>query len=192
MVEIQGDLKITQIPLNETREEDKVDIAIIKLLKSCSDELKKRFTFLEIENIDNKHKELLSHQYFFCGYPISKTNVDKQNVEIFPEPLKVRTKIANGEFFEKYGYDRGIKWILEYDMHKQINVSSNQKQISPDPKGVSGGGLWTIPFNPKVKIEETEMKLVGIMTDFYFQDDIVMATNINIVVDIINKEFLNI
>lgn len=190
LVEIQGELKITQVPLNKTRDDDKIDIAIVKLSKSCSDELKKRFIFLDENQIDYHHLELDSHQYFFCGYPIQNTEVRNMEMEIFPIPLKVRTKITKKDLFETPDYDNGTKWILEYDRRNQLNISKKEKQISPHLKGISGGGLWSIPYNQKIKVEDTEIKLVGIMTDYFeLQDGVVGATNVSLVQSIIKNKF---
>ncbi len=65
-------------------------------------------------------------------------------------------------------------------------------QFSPHPTGVSGGGLWTIPVDPQIPIILTNVKLIGIMTDYFDRSDqVVCATNIALVRDIIQARFMS-
>ncbi|MCD8529315.1 MAG: hypothetical protein LRY25_00270 [Flavobacterium sp.] len=130
LVQIQGEMRVTKFQLNETREDDKIDIAIVKLTKACSNDLKKRFIFLDEIQIDFNHLELDSHQYFFCGFPVVDTNVDIQQIKIFPVPMKVRTKITKKKLFEATDYYKGSKWILDYDRLKQLSVVNYEKKNS--------------------------------------------------------------
>ncbi|MEB8345089.1 hypothetical protein OO010_03465 [Flavobacteriaceae bacterium KMM 6898] len=190
LIELQGLLVTTALPLSQEREDDKIDLGIIKLNKACSKEIAKRFRFIELNEIDYEHSFLTSHQYMFCGYPNETTVVKNMEMEINPIPLKVRTKMTNKELFIVPDYAIGTKWILDYDRNKQINISSKNLEHSPLPKGISGAGLWSIPCTPAKSIEDTDIRLIGIMTDYFeLQDKVVCATNIKLVLDIIKKKF---
>lgn len=191
IIPINGELYTTPIPESGERKGDTVDIAIVKLNKECTDDLAIRFKFLSVSEIESKHKEVPSHQYMFCGYPTETTEVRNMEMKIFPKPLKVRTKIAHKELTKVPDYIDIPKWILEYRRIAQINVSSDQIAPSPHPKGVSGGGLWLIPCNPSIPIEQTKMKLIGIMTDYFDgSDEVVTATDISVITNIIDSHFI--
>lgn len=192
LIDIQGVLVVTEIPNGGEREDDKIDLGIVKLTEDCAREIEKRFRFLTITDIDLEHVELKSHQYMFCGYPVETTVVKNMEMIINPIPLKVRTKIVRKEFKKVPTYTAGSKWILGFDRSRQINISKQQVESPPHPKGVSGAGLWSIPVNPNIPIEDTDLKLVGIMTDYFEQGDhVVCATNILLVLEVIKKWLKN-
>lgn len=190
LVEIQGVLIITEVPIGGIRDDDKFDIAVVQLTEDCYKEVEKQFSFLTINEIDSEHVKLNSHQYVFCGYPIATTVVKNMEMKIHSDALKVRTKMLTKDLLIVPSYPNGSKWILDYNRNNQFNIRNQMLQLSTHPKGVSGGGLWTIPFNPEIKIENTDMKLIGIMTDFFEQhDNAICATNIKLILDIINTNF---
>ena len=192
LIEIQGTLVVTEIPKGGEREDDKIDLGIVKLTEDCSKEIENRFRFLTITDIDSEHVELKSHQYMFCGYPVETTIVKNMEMAINPTPLKVRTKILRKEFQKIPAYTTGSKWILDFDRSRQFNISKQEEESPPHPKGVSGAGLWTIPVNPNIPIKDTDSKLIGIMTDYFEQgDNAVCATNIKLVLEIIKKELID-
>jgi len=191
LVEIQGELLTSQIPLDGDREDDKFDIGILLLKKECSDELEKRFRFITIDEIDRNHKALKSHQYMFCGYPVQDTIVLNMEIKIYPTPLKVRTKLTERQLVNLPKYSKNSKWILDYKRTTQKNIVSDEDQTGSHPKGVSGAGLWSIPLNFNLNPNQTKMKLIGIMTDFFEgNDQVVCATNINIIIKIIESQFI--
>lgn len=191
LIPINGELYTTPIPESGNRKDDKVDIAIVKLTKECKDDLARRFRFLSSSEFDSEHTEVPSHQYMFCGYPVETTEVKNMEMRILPKPLKVRTKITNKELTKVPDYSDTPKWVLEYRRIAQLNISTDQVTVSPHPKGVSGGGLWLIPCNPNIPIEETNTKLIGIMTDYFDgSDEVVTATDISIITNIIEKHFI--
>lgn len=187
LIEIEGNLMVTKVPKGGCREDDEIDLGIVKLTEDCSKEIEKRFRFLAITDIDFEHIELESHQYMFCGYPVETTKVEEMKAN--PIPLKVRTKIVKKKFQTVPTYVVGSKWILDFDRSRQFNISKHEIESPPHPKGVSGAGLWSIPVNLNIPFEETEMKLIGIMTDYFeMGDHAVCATNINIVMQAIKNK----
>lgn len=189
LIEIEGTLLTTEIPKGSHRRDDKIDIGIVRLSEDCSIKIGKRFRFLTESDIDLLHIELESHQYMFLGYPIETTIIDRQEMSIIPTPLLVRTKILGHKLLVNLPkYEKGTKWILDFDRGKQINISKQIEEFAPDPHGVSGSGLWSIPVNPGLPVESTNMKLVGILTDYFAGGDkVVCATNIRLFIDAIKK-----
>ena len=191
LVNIQGNLVVTKIPIGGVRDDDKIDLAIVQLTDDCVLEIEKRFRFIEVNEIDSEHATLNSHQYMFCGYPVETTVVKHMEMIINPIPLKVRTKITNKELLLVPTYATGSKWTMEYDRAKQINILKDKAELSPHPLGISGAGLWSLPCKPDIPIDETDIKLIGIMTDYFeIADSVVCATNIKLILEIIEKYFI--
>ncbi len=191
LVEIEGKLVTTEIPKSGERSDDKMDLGIVQLSEDCAKGIEKRFHFLNVTDIDADHSELPSHQYMFCGYPVETTEVKRMEMIIEPIPLKIRTRIINKKFTTVPTYIKGSKWILDFDRNQQFNIVKRKEEPTPSIVGISGAGLWSIYCTPNMLVENTNMKLIGILTHHFWTDKVVCATNISVVLAIIKKEFEN-
>lgn len=146
-----GDLTILQrpkvittaIPDGGTRANDKIDLATFKL----SDNEAKRFAelgwqFITVGSIDPNDVNRPGKKYIFTGFPSSKNkcNFSQKTVKPFSYSAKCITKSI--EEITSFGFKHPIHIVVEFDPKSMMTPDKN-RITAPNPKGMSGGAIWT-------------------------------------------------
>ena len=182
-----GDLITTKVPTGGNREDDLIDISIFKLNTSSSEAISKRSSFLTTEDIlINNRKLLESYEYYCFGYPISNTQAHAETKTHKVIPLGFRTKAHTGDTYGVKNFPKYSKFKVIYDQERLQSLN----MAAFDPKGISGSGLWEIPFADFCITGIESCKLVGILTDHYmFGNNLIVATRMDLITEIIRQRF---
>lgn len=132
----------TPMPASGTREDDRIDIAFLRLDNATADLLALTFYFLPFGCIDAGDKISPSRHYMFTGYPKSRSHL------FSPRDHKMRAKAHS--FTGHTLAPKAIRGMgFDPDMHVVVNFKRNEMTdetgkvvTAPDPDGISGGAVW--------------------------------------------------
>lgn len=175
-IAIEGDFKGIALEEGQNREDDKIDLAVVKLATHVVIEISSIFEFLSLDRIDINHNISNLNDYCLYGFPNIWTEKIVENQEFKSMPLFLRTQLNIEQKRTVPKYVKNSKLIVEY------GGSPNH----PVAKGLSGSGLWFLPQNSD-GIED--ISLVGILTDCFEYDKVITATRIDILTEILRQRF---
>ena len=176
----------------ENKENDEIDIVVFKLEDETVENIKTKFNFMNLHNLELNHKISDKREYYLFGYPNEWTSTfyeSEDNKGYIPNPLILRVKSKSGKFIKVPDYKKNSKIIVDYHNNDYENKLDSKYSTLPDPKGMSGCGLWYMPMKENIIDSEKHIKLVGIATDFYFQDNAITVTVIDIIAEVLRQRF---
>lgn len=154
--------------VNRKRKDDKLDIAVLKLLGDEDiDLLKSNFVFYNFKDADINHKPIPQIPYYIVfGYPGSYTKMqNKYRKESERKVFVFNSRTIDFKNSEKYGYSSSNIFI---DYPKQIQKDDNERLMTPpNPEGISGSGLWQITDSVNLNSKNWHYKLVGVMIELH-------------------------
>lgn len=136
------------------REDDKIDVSVVKLEIESAQELLNVFNPIDIEEVGFKHSLKNDDLYFSAGYPYTKTKYKRNSNIIKSQSYKLRSIPILDYNFAKFGFCHTTTIAIKFD--KEITSASiTYPHLAPDLKGMSGSGLWYI--------EDGRKSLIGIV-----------------------------
>jgi hypothetical protein len=164
LLRLGGDLIWNKAP--NSRNQDRIDIAIHRLCPETIQRIGNKYKFLDSSELGINHGFIQSNMYQSIGFPatMSKFNAYKQAIK--SKPFIFNTRPADREIYKQLQCDEKLNIIVVYDKNKIVNYKTGKQQTGPDPYGISGSGLWFIPYQEKSAGEKLEKRLVAIMTEW--------------------------
>jgi hypothetical protein len=96
---LNGEVKYTDVSLSAIN--DKVDLTVWKLQKDVSDDIARRYRFLDSNHLGDRHNVNTRLRYLVVGFPVSQTKYNPVKKAIRSNPLVYLTKIAEPKYYEK-------------------------------------------------------------------------------------------
>ena len=172
----------------ESKTNDKIDLTVWKLEDSVASDLEQKYNFLDLEQLDLNHSVAQEYRYILTGYPVTRSKIKKHIDKIKVDPFVYLTKEADKDLYKKMDFEEHSNIILMYD--KEIKTfGTKERRHNPKPIGLSGSGLWFLPNFIVEKGQRVPFKLAGIMTEWKKQQNVVIATRIHIVTELIRKHY---
>lgn len=178
-LKVGGSLYNSPMPVSGVRDDDKIDISVLKVDEVSKIELLRNFVPLNIGEIEVSHKIQEFGTYFSLGFPVSKTKKLWGKNEIKSTAFSYQSQIIPNYDFEKDGFHESTTIALKFD-GKVTSSSNPYTHKAPQLYGVSGSGLWRF-------FEKDKKSLVGIMIEKETGSGAkaVLATRIDVVIKII-------
>ncbi|MBF8151312.1 hypothetical protein ITJ86_15500 [Winogradskyella sp. F6397] len=176
----------------KNKKNDEIDIVVFKLDDETVENIKTIFNFMNLHDLELNHKISDKREYYLFGYPNEWTRTfyeSEDNKGYIPTPLILRVKSKSGKFIKVPDYKKNSKIIVDYNNNDYNNELDSKYSTLPNPKGLSGCGLWYMPMKENVIDGKKYIKLVGIVTDFYFQDNAITVTVIDIITEVLRQRF---
>jgi hypothetical protein len=190
VVKLGGEWITKSLPQGKKREEDKIDVAILKLDNESIEFVKNRYEFLQDNDIQVNHKIIEAPLYSAIGFPASRNKFNKYKNELKSNPFIYITHPASNEIYYQLECNTFLNIIIHYDKQNVFNHKTNQYITGPNPWGISGGGLWYVPSQLVKSGGKIEKKLVGILTEWPIKNrKYWIATKIDIYTEIIRKKY---
>jgi hypothetical protein len=180
---------VNYTPTKTSKENNQIDLCIWKIEENVVKKIKNVFQFLDLNKTPFDYDIINTPNYLLYGYPLSRTKKNPIKRKITPEAFCFLTKVASSNLYKNYGFETHSNVVLEYDILKIQSFGSNIIKKGPKPKGISGGGLWFIPNLLMEKGKCPIYNLVGILTEYISESDIVVATRIHLVGEILRQKF---
>ena len=188
MLRLGGDL--TGNKASGHRNDDRIDIAIIKLDQETVRKLGDQYDFLSSAEIGVNHEFKHLAMYQSVGFPATMSKFNRYKNELRSRPFIFTTMPAEAKVYEELNCESFSNVIVHYDKKRVKDYSTNKIQTGPDPLGISGSGLWYIPSQLKTKAEKVNKKLVAIMTEWPKENrKFWIGTRIDLFTEIIRQKY---
>jgi len=176
-----GRLVSSEIPNTGKREDDKIDISILKLCEKSTKEMLKNFTPIEDTEIELAHNQDKYNTYFSVGFPQTRTGPVWGEKRIRSIGFTYQSEIDFDFSFEKYGFKKSTTIPIKFD-GEIINAKNPHPHLAPKLKGISGSGLWHF-------FDKDKKSLIGILIERINDIDnkVIVATKIDIVIKMIEE-----
>ncbi|KAB1070541.1 hypothetical protein F6U93_01810 [Tamlana haliotis] len=189
-VQLGGEWTINKLSPNEKREEDKIDIAILKLDNESIEYVKKQYSFLNHSELGINHEVKELPYYTAIGFPCSKNKFNKFKNKLDSKPFIFNTMPAKPEIYSELNCKPFLNLIVHYDKKNVIDYEKNLKITGPDPFGISGGGLWHVPVQLVEKGNKVNKKLVAILSEWPSKNrKFWICTRIDVFTEVVRKKY---
>lgn len=131
----------TPMPPTGTRDDDKIDITVLRLNKAAVAHLIKWYTPVDESKFILHHEIEHSPKYFCYGYPLTKTQKVWGKDEIKSIGHAYQSQPAKNFHFKRFGFDESTHLAIAFDGGVTSARNANE-HLSPDLTGISGSGLW--------------------------------------------------
>jgi hypothetical protein len=171
---------------SEKRQDDYLDVAIVKLNPNVAEHLLKNgHVFLRLSQLQTLGTLKKGNVLLIAGYPASKTKIDLKKRRLKFNPLILRTvPYLRRVKFEPFA--KGFHHIVEFPIKSFRETSTEQKMRSPQPHGISGSGLWLYPNRNEYN---SEPMLIGILSEYHENSAIIISTKIDFFIDLVRQKF---
>ncbi|CAM1374645.1 hypothetical protein [Tenacibaculum xiamenense] len=176
------------------REDDRIDVVILKLDELSITEISKSYDFLEKTYLDDSHNDTTYPGYSLVGFPESRNRYNKYKGKLERELFQFNTTSVEGEdedIYNKYEYDRSINILIIYEQKKVINILTGSKETGPNLQGMSGSGLWYTKMQ-KIPLDQNNVdkKLIGIFIESTMKNKKYwVATRIQVFLKLLKESF---
>jgi hypothetical protein len=178
---IGGTSLSTPMPKSNNRNDDKLDISILKVDAQSRVDLLSRFKPIEINEIEINHKFVAAPNYFLVGYPLTRTWKDWESKKIKSIAYTYHSELFNNYNYTKFGFKDSTTIAIKYE-GKVTNASIPTPHLSPKLTGLSGCGVWYFD-------NRNQKKLIGVVIERRTErgHSAILATKIDFVMGMIVK-----
>jgi len=188
--QIGGEWIQNSLPIGRKREDDRIDVAILKLDDASIEFIKSKHEFLTTNDIQINHRLIEAPLYTAIGFPCSQNKFNKYKNELKRMPFILITEPALDEAFNQLNCDPTINIIVNYNKDKIFNHKTGKKLNGPTSYGISGAGLWYLPCQSVNSGEKISNYLVGILHTWPKQNrKYWVATQIDVFTEIIRIKY---
>jgi hypothetical protein len=178
---IGGRIHSSPMPPSQTRDDDKIDISVLKTDDQSSKELLTRFKPIDISEIELNHQLSNTATYFSVGFPLTRTEKIWGKNEIKSIGYTYQSEPIIDYNFQQFGFSYETTIAIKFD-RGVTSASIPTEHRSPDLTGVSGSGLWHF-------YDKNKKTLIGIAIEQIKETGhkAMLATKIDVVIKMINE-----
>ncbi|MHA2061781.1 MAG: hypothetical protein ACW963_05780 [Candidatus Sifarchaeia archaeon] len=184
---IEGEIQATSKPGNN-RDEDKIDIAILKVDDSLIPKFMSTYCPVTIDEIDVNDIPHSKKYYAFIGHPTNKTKPKFGTTIMKREMFSYMGTIVTQKAYQQLDLSIYSHIVIGFDPKKCI-AEDGIRYTFPKPKGMSGGGVWLMEDLNSHSSRSYVNKLVGIGIEDHKNPEVMVGTRIGAVIEVIKKGF---
>jgi hypothetical protein len=185
LLELPQPLQTTVVP-SGNRDDDRLDIAFVRLPDSLADQISKGRFFLPFTLIDVNDSFRPRTQCMFTGYPASREKTNYGNRKVKPLCFSYTGQVIAPTRMPELGLYVDAHIAVEFNREKIFN-QNNQPASFPSPKGMSGGAVWCGDGNSRLWLIDLPVRLVGIGIEDPKNQNTLVAVRIHLVLAAIAK-----
>lgn len=180
----RGDEWRQSIPPNADRDDDKVDLAVLRLAQHEVAAL--GVGFVELSQLNPGYQPVLEPvvgTYYVCvGFPKGRQSTWLRDGALVPRQMYLA--LRPGPPLAGIGSGYSDAWNLAAEFNREDGLNQDgQSVLLPDPVGMSGGGMWAV--DRLVTDSPAEPRLVAIGTAWNKRANVIIGTRIGLVLDAI-------
>jgi hypothetical protein len=182
---------LTTVVLSGDREDDRLDIAFVRLPDSLADNISKGRFFLPFTLLDVNDRYAPRAQYMFTGYPASREKTDYGNRKVKPVGFSYTGEVIPPTRMPELGLHLDAHIAIEFNRDKIFDENGKPGSF-PSPKGMSGGPVWRGDGDSRLWLIESPVRLVGIGIEDPKNQNTLVAVRIHLVLELIAKIYSDI
>jgi hypothetical protein len=154
--------------------DERLDIGWIKVSKEVADLTNKTFVSNESLVMSKTHYE--SGKVLVFGYPIEFVDKGKLGESVLATRSYFYNTITVAQTeWKPIEADPNVHMVLSYS-EQAYTFHTDKIEAVPDPKGISGGGVWHLNMNKGKIWSPTEMKMIGVENAWFSKSRQLRAT----------------
>lgn len=183
---VGGQIFYTTVPSTKNRNDDKLDIAVVKLNPDLAAMIiNSGYKFLNYHQIDTGISLEQNNILLLAGYPATKTAIDYRTNRLKFQPLIIRTTPFLKDL-RSISYPKEFHHIAKFSIKSFKESTTGTAMAAPQPYGMSGSGLWQLAKDDTGIIYPI---LIGILSEYHENRSIVIATKLDLFIDLLKQKF---
>lgn len=182
----------------EKGEHDDIDVAIIKLHPETVAFLQNCYTFLPIDSVRQNSNIPDSTDYLVFGHTISRTNINNSTRRLKLAPFLYISKSAEADKYTalrfkeektklEYYHNKANTLLLGFDKRRSKFIGEEEMHMSPNPKGISGCGVWYIQSYELNNPADAEFSLMGIIIEHDSVKRLLISTRSEVLINTLQR-----
>jgi hypothetical protein len=175
IIQVEG--KFAQLGRAGERDEkaSALDVAYYRLEQSFIERLSESYRPIDMAGIDMLDRALGRDLYSLAGYPAATSTVKPDSCAA--EFFAMTGAVPHDRFYRKLGYRRDMHVLTQFNVRRNVMLRGRAKS-TPEPWGMSGGGIFSWPRDANPLEPNPDPKLVGITTNWHQRHAIFAGTRI--------------
>ena len=162
---------------NRSRNEDKLDVAVVRLADELVDRLHDNFLFLQHADCDLAETMTAGDAYTVIGCPARRSA--RQGNRVVTDLFSLSGEGVTDRRFQQLGLDPGHNVIVQYRMNRAVDFSTMLKRQFGNPEGMSGGGIFAWDKElPKLSALK-QPKLIAVVTEYHPHQNVFVGTRLH-------------
>lgn len=146
-----------------------------------------RYGFLELSDLDASDQAAEGTFYLFTGYPATRSRAKHALKSIGSNPLTILCAPADKKEYVTLGKEEAFHLLVKFQRNR-VTGPDGKRQVSPDPHGMSGGGVWrVVDFSRPDNLPAVDPKLVGLCIEQDKQAGVLVAVRISLALEAIRQ-----
>lgn len=184
---IEGDVSTlvvtTGFPASGNRDDDTIDLAIIRLVGNQRDRLLDQGRrAIPISDWDVDDLPSTGQHYVFTGFPHTGTDRDRARRLIEPRRLSANCITLTDQEILRMGLNSRTHIVGLYD-RRRMQIQPGRMVMAPEPYGMSGGPVWTVVPN------SDRLKWVGIGIEYRREQRAMVGTRLGAVAALMRAKY---
>lgn len=186
IVGLNGGVGGNSLAPNTTRQNDKFDVAFIRLNDETKAQIHPSFVPLSRQYVDLDGYVPPGTPCSVGGYPITQA---RRSDSAYQSATYSYVGIsADHETYRRLGYDPSMHIVVQYRMKKSV-FPEGDRTNPPHPRGLSGGGIFQLHPSSFADIERSPRTLIGSMHTFLKRENCFVGTRTPGHFQLINRRF---
>lgn len=173
LVGLNGGVGGNALSPNSSRQDDKYDVAYIRLSDETQHQLHASFVPLNRKYVDLEGYVEPGTPCSIGGYPLTRARRTETTYQ--SETYSYVGIAANHATYSRLGYDPAIHIIIQYRIKKAVFYEGDRTQ-PPHPRGLSGGGIFQLQPSNFQDLERSPRKLIGSMHTYIKRENCFIGT----------------
>lgn len=180
-----GKLLRTELPPSKNRNDDKLDIGVLKLDKLIRPPYREILKYsLPINTLIPNALPRDEKQYLIIGFPETKSRINPIVRELKSKLSIFRNISAPSSKYQELGLETSNHIVINFEIKRTISPNK-AIQTFPKPNGMSGAPVWLLYDNNNHNDPE-QTPIVGVLIEHHPYKKVLIATDINIALNLIH------
>lgn len=173
IIGLNGGVGGNSLPPGSSRQEDKFDVAFIRLNEETKAQLHPSFEPLSRQYVDLEGYVPPGTPCSVGGYPITQARRTESAYQ--SATYSYIGMSADHDTYRRLGYDPSTHIIVQYRMKKSV-FPEGDRTNPPHPRGLSGGGIFQLHPSSFSDLERAPRTLIGSMHTFLKRENCFVGT----------------
>lgn len=183
---LSGNVRLTKTPEGKNRKSDRLDVGVLKLEGPDLPPYPKVEKYpIAIGALMPNALPRESKLYLLIGFPESKSRANPSAREIKSKVYGFSNISVPSQKYADLGVSPQSHVVLSFDRKRTVGPD-NQIHRFPEPSGISGAPVWLL-YDENGLNDPDQFTIVGVAIEHYKTHHAIVATDINVVLRLINE-----
>jgi len=186
VLRLSGSICLTTPPEGTSRDADRFDIGVLRLEEAVSPpypEVNKQA--LPINALMPTALPREKKHYLLIGFPGSKTQLHRARRNFESAPYGNWSTSAPKAAYGRVGCSDQTHIVMRFNRKKVVGQGLTTRAF-PNPAGMSGSPVWLLYDEVRTN-DPTQTPLVGVFIEYHSSHHLLVATDISVALDMINR-----